>query len=73
VEAWDRVGLIGDITSVVSSEKINIAAFWLDKPSEDKREVRFTLDVQSIGQLARLFSKLEGVTGVINVSRSSED
>jgi guanosine-3',5'-bis(diphosphate) 3'-pyrophosphohydrolase len=73
VEAWDRVGLIGDITSVVSTEKINIAAFWLDKPSDDKRVVRFTLDVQTIGQLARLFSKLEGVTGVINVSRCSED
>jgi len=73
VEAWDRVGLIGDITSVVSSERINIAAFWLDKPSDDKRVVRFTLDVQTIAQLARLFSKLEGVTGVINVSRCSED
>lgn len=73
VEAWDRVGLIGDITSVVSAEKTNIAAFWLDKPSDDKRVVRFTLDVQTIAQLARLFSKLEGVPGVINVSRFSED
>jgi len=30
------------------------------------------LDISNIGQLGRLFSKLEGVHGVFNVTRSSE-
>jgi GTP pyrophosphokinase len=72
VEAWDRVGLLRDVTSLVSDEKINIAAASLDEKGDDRLSIFMTLDVQNIGQLGRLFSKLEGVSGVINVTRMSE-
>jgi GTP pyrophosphokinase len=72
VEAWDRVGLLKDVTSLVSDEKINIAAASLDEKGDDKLSIFMTLDIQNIGQLGRLFSKLEGVSGVINVTRMSE-
>jgi guanosine-3',5'-bis(diphosphate) 3'-pyrophosphohydrolase len=72
VEAWDRVGLLRDVTSLVSDEKINIAAASLDDQSEETLSILLTLDISTIGQLSRLFSKLEGVPGVINVTRVSE-
>jgi GTP pyrophosphokinase len=72
VEAWDRVGLLRDVTSLVSDEKINIAAVSLDEQSSDKLSVFMTMDISNIGQLGRLFAKLEGVSGVINVNRISE-
>jgi len=72
VEAWDRVGLLRDVTSLVSDEKINIAAASLDDQSDETLSISLTLDVSTIGQLSRLFSKLEGVPGVINVTRVLE-
>ncbi len=72
VEAWDRLGLLRDVTSLVSGEKINIAAASLDDQSDETLSVFLTLDVTTIGQLSRLFSRLEGVPGVINVTRVSD-
>ena len=72
VEAWDRVGLLRDVTALVSDEKINIAAVSLDEQGNDKLSVFLTLDISNIGQLGRLFAKLEGVHGVTNVMRISE-
>jgi GTP pyrophosphokinase len=72
VEAWDRVGLLRDVTSLVSAEKINIAAASLDDQSEETLSIFLTMDISTIGQLSQLFSKLEGVPGVINVTRVSE-
>lgn len=72
VEAWDRVGLLRDVTSLVSDERINIAAASLDDQSDEMLSVFLTLDISTIGQLGRLFYKLEGVPGVINVTRVSE-
>ncbi len=72
VEAWDRVGLLRDVTSLVSDERINIAAASLDEQGDDKLSIFLTMDISNVGQLGRLFSKLEGVSGVINVTRISE-
>ncbi len=72
VEAWDRVGLLKDVTALVSDEKINIAGLSTDEPNDDMLSVFLTLDIINIAQLGRLFSKLEGVRGVTNVTRISE-
>ena len=72
VEAWDRVGLLKDVTALVSDERINIAVLSTDEPSADMLSVFLTLDITNIAQLGRLFSKLEAVHGVTNVTRISE-
>lgn len=72
VEAWDRVGLLRDVTSLVSSEKVNITAASFDERKDETLAILLTMDITNIGQLGRLFSKLEGVPGVTNVTRSSE-
>ena len=69
VEALDRVGLLRDITSLVSEERVNIAS-CVSEESEDVSLISLTVYVTGIDQLDRLFSKLEGVRGVIGVSRA---
>ena len=74
VDAWDRVGLLRDVSALVSGEDVNIASVSLSNP--DRRDgtlsIFLSMDIKNIGQLGRLFGKLEAVPGVINVSRSSD-
>ncbi len=72
VEAWDRVGLLHDITALISGEGTNIASVSFGEQDVDTLSIFITLDIGTIGQLGRLFSKIEGVHGVINATRSSE-
>ena len=72
IEAWDRVGLLRDVTGLVSDEKINITSASFDEQKDETLCICLTMDITNIGQLGRLFSKLEGVQGVINVTRSSD-
>ena len=69
IEAWDRVGLLRDITTVVSSEKVNIAAVQSTHHKDGKVTERLTVLTKDAGQLSRLLSKLESVKEVIRVER----
>ena len=68
IESWDRVGLLSDVTSLVADEGVNIV-HSVTKPEEDLSIISLTVTVENIEQMNRLFSKLEGVVGVLNVSR----
>ena len=70
VEAWDRVGLLGDITSLVSDEKVNIASCVSEEYAE-MSVITLTVHVSGIDQLSRLFIKLEAVKSVLGVTRAS--
>ena len=72
VRAWDRVGLLGDVTSLVSEERVNITA-CVSEEYDDISVITLTVYSDGIDQLNRLFSKLEGVNGVMNVSRSGRE
>ena len=72
IEAWDRVGLLRDITSLVSEERVNIAS-CVSEEHEDTSIISLTVYIDGINQLSRLFSKLEGVEGVTSVARTAPD
>ena len=69
VKAWDRVGLLRDITSLVSEERVNIAS-CVSEEYDDISIISLTVYTSGIDQLSRLYSKLEGVKGVVGVSRA---
>ena len=71
IEAWDRLGLLRDITTVVSAEKVNIASLVTHENEDGTVNVQLTLFTTGVDQLSRLFTKLEEVQGVINVFRAS--
>jgi len=69
VEAWDRVGLIRDITTVIAEEKVNIAGMSSINHDDHTVTEYFTLETKGLAQLSRLLVKIEGVGGVISVTR----
>jgi GTP pyrophosphokinase len=71
IEAWERVGLLRDISITVFQEGVNMAAISSSTHEDGTVSFFITLSVRGIGQLGRLFSKLEAVQGVIRVSRGT--
>ena len=73
IHAWDRVGLLRDISTQVSEQGVNIASVITTENPDSTATISLTLHTTGIGQLGRLFSKLEGIRGVISATRSSAD
>ena len=70
VRSMDRVGLLRDVTSVVSGENVNIAS-CISEEYDNVSIITLTLHVSGIDQLSRLFFRLESVRGVMTVTRSN--
>jgi len=71
IDAWDRVGLLRDITTVVAEEKVNIASISTTE-QDNVISVFATFEIRSMAQLTQLLSKIQGVRGVISATRSSQ-
>ena len=69
VEAWDRVGLMRDITVIVAEEKVNITSLFTHNQSDHTTLMEFTMETQGLAQLSRLLKKIESVKGVIRIVR----
>jgi GTP pyrophosphokinase len=72
VDAFNRVGLARDITVVVAAEKVNIANMNVSEKPDQQAMISITIDIEDLGQLSRVLSRIEGVRGVINVTRAGE-
>ena len=72
VDAWNRVGLARDITVVLAAEKVNIANMNVSEKPDQQAVISITIDIENLGQLSRVLSRIEGVRGVINVARAGE-
>ena len=69
IEAFNRVGMLRDISGVVADEGINIAAASTADRNDGTSVITLTLQTRGLGQLSQLLAKLEGVQGVINTVR----
>ncbi len=73
VDAWDRVGLARDITTIVAEEKVNIVTINLTPHSDGTTSMFLTLETRGLAQLSRLLSKIEGVRGVTSAVRVGDE
>jgi GTP diphosphokinase / guanosine-3',5'-bis(diphosphate) 3'-diphosphatase len=69
VEAYDRTGLLSDISNVVAESKINILAAHVSVHGDTRATVTATLQVTSVAQLARVMQRLGQLRDVISVQR----
>ena len=69
VEAYDRTGLLSDITQVVAENKVNILAASVHVSQDHTAIVAATLQVASVAQLARVMGRIEQLKDVISVQR----
>jgi len=72
IEAWDRVGLLRDVSALVAGEKVNMVGVRTQEHDDGTVSVFITLEITGIEQLTRLLSRLEAIRGVISVSRRLE-
>ena len=72
IEGKDRVGLLRDITTVVSAEKVNISGVITEAHEDGTVTEHLSLTTNGIRQLSRIFNRLEKVPGVLRVRRSDQ-
>jgi len=73
VDAWDRVGLMRDITIVVAEEKVIIASVNLADGDGHTISLSLTLETKGLAQLSQLLKKIDAVKGVISVTRIGDE
>ncbi len=69
MKAYDRVGLLRDITGQLSEEHVNIASVITKELADGSVTVELTVHTTGLDQLGKVFAKLEGVSGVTSVYR----
>ncbi|HUG49227.1 MAG TPA: bifunctional (p)ppGpp synthetase/guanosine-3',5'-bis(diphosphate) 3'-pyrophosphohydrolase [Candidatus Limnocylindria bacterium] len=69
VEAYDRTGLLSEITNVMAENKVNIVAANVRVNDDHTATVQATLQVASVAQLAKVLSRIEQLKDVYSVQR----
>jgi GTP pyrophosphokinase len=70
VEAYDRPGLIRDVSTLVANEKLNLIAFTLSSNKlEPKAFIKLTIEIPSLTSLSKVLDRIKQVPNVIDVKR----
>jgi len=72
IEAWDRVGLLRDLSTMVAEERVNMVGFHTQEQEDGLITIYVTLETTGIEQLTRLLNRMEAVRGVLAVGRRLE-
>jgi GTP pyrophosphokinase len=73
VDAWDRVGLMRDISTLVAEQKVNITSMNLANGNGQRIAIFLTLQITGLTQLSEILKKVDAVKGVVSVSRIGEE
>jgi guanosine-3',5'-bis(diphosphate) 3'-pyrophosphohydrolase len=72
VEAWDRVGLIRDISAIIAEEGVNLGEANMGNQHDGSVTLYFTLEVKGAAQLSKIMSRIYSVWNVVSVTRKGE-
>ncbi len=71
ITAFDRPGLLRDITSVLANEKLNVTGInTLSGKTAHLTTILLTIEITSIDQLSQVLAKISQVSNVVGVCRS---
>lgn len=72
IHANDRHGLLSDITSTLSDDKINVIAVnTMSNKKEQTARLAVTIEIRDLQQLTRVMDKISQLRNVIDVSRGA--
>jgi RelA/SpoT family (p)ppGpp synthetase len=70
VKAYDRAGLLRDVTGLVADEKINMrSAEAVTGMKNNMATINATLEIHSVSQLTRILTRIERLPNVLEVRR----
>ncbi len=71
IEAFDRQGLLRDVSKVLSDEKVDVIGVnTLSNKNDQTAEMTITAEIGDLSQLGRVMDKVNQLQNVISVSRS---
>lgn len=68
IYAYDRQGLMGDITTLLNGENVNIVNVEV-RVTKNHAELRLVIEVRDIAQLSRILARLENLPNVLEAVR----
>jgi len=68
IHAYDRQGLMGDISNLLNTENINIADVTV-KTSQNLADIKLIIEVRDIEQLSRTLTRIENLPNVMEAQR----
>ncbi len=71
IKAWDRVGLLKDVSTLLADERVNIVSVLTTTHDDRSVTLYATVEVEGISQLSTILQKLEGVRDVYEVRRET--
>ncbi|MDQ2695494.1 MAG: GTP diphosphokinase [Pseudomonadota bacterium] len=70
IDAYDRTGLLRDITSVLSNERVNVVAVnTLSDPQTGTARMALTLEISDVEQLGRILARIGQIPNVTQARR----
>jgi GTP pyrophosphokinase len=73
ITAFDRQGLMGDISTLLNTEGVNIVNVNVhvdhDNVRADVADIRLIVEVKDIGQLSRMLNRIENLANVLDAQR----
>ena len=72
VDAWDRVGLIRDISAIIAEEGVNLDEASTGNHNDGSVSLYFTLEVKGAAHLSKIMSRIYSVWNVVSVTRKGE-
>ena len=68
IRAYDRQGLMGDITTLLNTENVNIVNVGVGI-SKNLADLRLVIEVRDIAQLSRMLARIENLPNVLEAQR----
>ena len=68
IRAYDRQGLMGDITTLLNSENVNIVDVQVGI-NKNLADLRLSIEVRDIAQLSRMLARIENLPNVLEAQR----
>ena len=70
IEAYDRRGLLRDLTQVIDKENVNIRQVQTISTDENIAFLKFHIEVSGLAHLSKLLAKLEQQPGILHARRA---
>jgi GTP diphosphokinase / guanosine-3',5'-bis(diphosphate) 3'-diphosphatase len=68
IRAYDRQGLMGDITTLLTSENVNMVDVQV-RLNKNLADLRIVIEVRDLAQLSRLLARIENLPNVLEAQR----
>lgn len=72
IEAWDRVGLLRDISVIIADAGVNVVEAGVEERKDNASSLYFTMEVRDTLQLTKVISKIYSVWNVVNITRKGD-